>query len=210
MTTAGLFRLSGSALVLAGALFTAADVISFFIFAEQGEAYDLREIALTEAFFLQSLLTLCAGPLLLGGMFGLYVRQSEAAGGLGLIGFLSAFLGTVLVVGDFYTNTFVTPLVAREAPAFLDNPLSGILQVWLPFDFVLLGLSWLLLAVATLRARTYPRGPSWVLLVGVLFALVPFPLSKLPLCAALAWVGLHLRRVRDVVPRGPRRSKPRR
>jgi hypothetical protein len=210
MTTSGLFRLSGTALVLAASLFALAEVISFYIFTKWGEAYDLREIALTEAFFLQSLLTVFAGALLLGGMVGLYVRQSEAARKFGLVGFLLAFLVTTLVVGDFYANTLVTPLVAEEAPAFLDNPLSGILQVWLPFDFVLLGLGWLLLAVATLRAGVYSSGASWVLLVGALLALVPIPLAHLPFHAAMAWVGLQLRRVRDVTPRGRRRSKPRR
>ncbi len=210
MTTSGLFRLSGTALVLAAALFALAEVIAFYIFTEWGEAYDLREIALTEAFFLQSLLTVFAGALLLGGMVGLYVRQSEAAGKFGLVGFLLAFLVTTLVVGDFYANTFVTPLVAKEAPAFLDNPLSGILQVWLPFAFVLIGLGWLLLAVATVRAGVYSSGASWLLLVGALLALVPIPLTHLPFDAAVAWVGLQLRRVRDVTPRGHRRSKPRR
>src|SRR5829696_3956626 len=159
MTTSSLFRLSGSALVMAAALFTVAEVISFYIFADQGEAYDLREIALTSAFFLQSLLTLFAGALLLGGMVGLYVRQSEAAGRLGVIGFLLAFFATVFVEGDFYANTFVTPLLAQDAPAlFMNSPLAGILQVWLPFDFVVLALGWLVLAASTVRARVYPRG----------------------------------------------------
>jgi hypothetical protein len=210
MTSSSLLRMSGSALVLAAALFAVAEVISFYIFANQGEAYDLGEIAQTGAFFIQSLLTLLAGTLLLGGMVGLYVRQSEAAGKLGFIGFLLAFFGTALVVGDFYTNTFVTPLVAQAAPAFLDNPLSGFLQVWLPFSFVVLGLSWLLLVVATLRARVYPRGASWSLTVGALLALIPFPLANLPFYAALVWVGLYLRRVRDAAPSGRRTSKPRR
>jgi uncharacterized membrane protein (DUF485 family) len=210
MTSSSLYRLSSSALVLAAALFAVAEVISFYIFANQGEAYDLREIAQTEAFFIQSVLTLLAGTLLLGGMVGLYMRQSEIAGKLGLIGFLLAFFGTTLVVGDFYANTFVTPLVAQAAPAFLDNPLSGNLQVWLPFDFTLLALSWILLAIATIRARVYPRGPSWLLLVSVLLALVPFPLANVPFYAALVWVGLYLRRVRDPVPRGRHPSKRRR
>jgi hypothetical protein len=71
MTSSSLFRLSGSALVLAAALFAVAEVISFYIFANQGEAYDLGEIAQTETFFIQSLLTLLAGTLLLGGLVGL-------------------------------------------------------------------------------------------------------------------------------------------
>jgi hypothetical protein len=67
MTTSSLIRLSGIALVLAAALFSVAEVTSFYIFADHGEAYDLRKFALTDSFLLQSLLTLFAGALLLGG-----------------------------------------------------------------------------------------------------------------------------------------------
>jgi hypothetical protein len=116
------------------------------------------------------------------------------------------------VVGDFYANTFVTPLVAQGAPEFLDDPLSGMMQVWLPFSFGFLAFSWLLLAVCTLRARIYPRGASWFLLVGAVLALVPFPLANLPFYGALGLVGRYLMRVREGAPRrGRRRSKkPRR
>ncbi len=207
MTTSGLFRLNGFALVLAAVVFAVAEVISFSIFAAQGEDYDLAEAASSGAFFLQSLLTLFAGMLLLGGLVGFYLWQSGATGRLGVVGFLVAFFGTAFVVGDFYANTFVTPLVALGAPAFLDDPLSGILQAWLPFSFGLLAFSWLPLAVATLRARVYPRGPSWFLLVGAVLALIPFPLANLPFYGALAWAGLHLLRVRYVAPAGRRGSK---
>jgi len=197
------------ALVLAATMLAIAEVLAFYIFAQQGADYDLEQIARTSAFFLQSLLTLFAGALLLGGMVGLYVRQSEAAGRLGVIGFLLAFFGTVLVEGDFYANTFVTPLVAQAAPAFLDNPLSGFLQVWLPFDFILLALSWLLLAAATVRAGVYPRAASWLLLVSTLLALVPVPLANLPFEATLAWLGFVLLKTRDERS-SRRRSKARR
>jgi hypothetical protein len=210
VSPSSLLRLSGLALVLAAALFVIAEMIAFAIFVKAGAAYDLKLIAQSGAFFLQSLLTLFAGALLLGGMVGLYVRQSQAAGRLGLIGFVLAFFGTVLVEGDFYTNTLITPMVAQEAPAFLDNPLSGLLQVWLPFDFTLLALSWLMLAVATVRAHIYPRAASWLLLASALVALVPFPFLNIPLDAALVWLGLVLLRVpADEVPRR-RRSKSRR
>jgi len=207
VTPSGLFRLNGFALVLAAVVFAVAEVISFSIFARGGD-YDLAEVAGSGAFFLQSLLTLFAGTLLLGGLVGFYLGQSQAAGRLGLVGFLIAFFGTVIVVGDFYANTFVTPLVAQGAPEFLDNPLSGMLQVWLPFSFGVLAFSWLLLAVCTLRARVYPRGPAWFLLVGAVLALVPFPLANLPFYGALARVGLHLMRARGAAPgRGRRRNK---
>ena len=209
VTPSGLFRLNGFALVLAAAVFAVAEVIAFSIFAAQGKGYDLAEVATGGAFFLQSLLTLFAGTLLLGGLVGFYLGQSHAAGRLGLVGFLVAFFGTALVVGDFYANTFVTPLVAQGAPEFLDDPLSGMMQVWLPFSFGVLAFSWLPLAAVTLRAGVYPRGASWFLLVGAVLALVPFPLANLPFYGALAWAGLRLRllRTRDDAPSGRRGSK---
>jgi hypothetical protein len=207
VSSPSLLRLSGLALVVAAAMFAIAEMLAFTIFVKAGAAYDLKQIAQTGTFFVQSLLTLFAGALLLGGMVGLYIWQSEAAGKLGLVGFVLAFFGTVLVEGDFYTNTFVTPLVAREAPSFLDNPLSGFLQVWLPFDFTLLGLSWLMLAVATVRAHVYPRAASWFVLASVLVALVPFPLVNIPFDVALVWLGLGLLRMPTAEPPRRRRSK---
>jgi hypothetical protein len=193
-----LFRLSGLAIVLAATMFAISELLALLIFAQQGEDYDLSQIATTAIFFWQSLLTLWAGALLLGGMPGLYARQSEAAGRLGLVGFVLAFFATVFVEGDFYSNTFITPLVAQDAPAlFMNSPLAGILQVWLPFDFVVLALGWLLLAASTVRARVYPRGASWFLLLGAFVALVPVPLANLPFEAALIWLGFVLLKTRE-------------
>jgi hypothetical protein len=186
-----LFRMSGLALVLAGAMFVVAELISLSVLA-QGDVDDLRRIAGTNSFFLQAFSTLVSGIFLLGGLIGLYIRQSEDAKNLGVVGFVLAFFGTALVVGDFYTNTFITPLVALEAPSFLDNPLAGVLQVWLPFDFVLLAASWLVLCVATVRARVYPRGASWLLLGGAVLALLPLPLVNIVFETALVWLGLVL------------------
>jgi uncharacterized membrane protein len=186
-----LFRMSGLALVLAGAMFVVAELISLSVLA-QADVDDLRQIAGTNSFFLQSVTTLVSGIFLLGGLIGLYIRQSEDAKKLGVVGFVFAFFGTALVVGDFYTNTFITPLVALEAPSFLDNPLAGVLQVWLPFDFVLLAASWLVLCVATVRARVYPRGASWLLLAGAVLALLPLPLVNIVFETALVWQGLVL------------------
>jgi hypothetical protein len=180
MTPSGLFRVSAGALVLSAVAFAIAELTSLSIVAAQGGDYDFGEIARSGVFFLQSLLALLAGTLLLGGLVGIYLGQSRAAGRMGFIGFLLAFFGTALGVGDFYASTFVTPMVALGAPAFLENPLAVVLQLWSPFSFGFLALSWLLFAVATLRARVYPRGPSWLLLVGAVVTLVPFPLAKLP------------------------------
>ena len=144
-------------------------------------------------------MTLFAGALLLGGLVGFYASQCEAAGRLGFVGFVSAFFGTILA--GFYATTLVTPIVAMEAPALLENPLSGFLQLWLPFSFVLLAFSWLLLAVATARARVYSRTASWFLLTGAAVALIPLPLVNLPFDTALAYLGFVLLTTCHVQPR---------
>jgi len=211
MTSSGLFKASGAVLMLAAVAFAVAEFISLSIFADQGEDYDLRQIARSGTFFFQSLLTLIAGILLLGGLVGIYLGQAQDAGRLGFIGFLLAFFGTALGVGDFYASTFVTPMAAQGAPAFLDDPLSVVLQLWSPFSFGLIALSWFVFAVATVRARVYPRAPSWLLLIGAVVAVVPFPLAKILFYAAVGWKGLRLLRARDIATIGSRsRSEARR
>jgi hypothetical protein len=61
--------------------------------------------------------------------------------------------------------------------------------------------------VSTVRTRVYPRGASWLLLIGAVVALAPLPLDNLPFDAALAWLGFALLKERET-PR--RRSTSRR
>lgn len=69
---------------------------------------------------MQAMLFLLAGALLLVGLISTHLRQSEAAGVLGLIGFLAALLGTALVMGSFWSDLFFTPSLAQEAPELLN------------------------------------------------------------------------------------------
>ncbi|MDP8944965.1 MAG: hypothetical protein M3N03_03395, partial [Actinomycetota bacterium] len=62
MSSQNLFRMSGLALVLAGALFMVAGLISLSVLA-QGEVDEMRRIARTDSFFLQSFATLVGGIL---------------------------------------------------------------------------------------------------------------------------------------------------
>lgn len=58
------------------------------------------ELALTRIFTFQLTLYLVGLILLAVGLVGLYAHQSEAAGPLGLVGFLIAFAGTVVLRGS--------------------------------------------------------------------------------------------------------------
>ena len=72
---------------------------------------------------------LLGGVLVLLGLVGIYVRQSEESGILGLVGFLVAFFGMALLVGSAWFQLFVAPFFAVEAPGALDAEPAGMLAV---------------------------------------------------------------------------------
>jgi hypothetical protein len=135
--------------------------------------------------------------LLLVGLVGLYVGQSEAADLFGLVGFLVSFLGNALVAGAVWEATFVVPWLAREAPELLDEGPTG---WWLAFGFVLsytlAGAGVILFGVAAIRARVFPRAAAVLLTMGVVSVAVwnflPLPLPDVLLGAAVVWLGLAL------------------
>jgi hypothetical protein len=94
--------------------------------------------------------------LVLFGLSGLYISQSEAAGTLGLVGFLLAFLGPALVVGVSWAEAFIAPFLAAEAPEFLETE-----NFAFPLSLLTFVMGWLVFGVATLRARsTRARRPD--------------------------------------------------
>jgi hypothetical protein len=127
----------------------------------------------------------------------------EASGLLGLVGFVVAFIGTVLVAGFFWTSAFIAPLLAVEAPELLTvRALPGFFR-----SFVVFGFGWLLFGVATLRAGIYPRAAAVLLIVGALIIVIPWPLTSIVLDAAVVWMGYVLFRGRDTPAEQPERVR---
>ena len=81
--------------------------------------------ATTPAYPLIYTLALLGMGTLLLALTAIYTRESAALGRLGLIGYLTAFLGTVMVAGDWWFEAYAIPKIAAEAPEFLDLPPSG-------------------------------------------------------------------------------------
>jgi len=152
---------------------------------------DYVESATTGTFVAQQMLFLTGAVLLLGGLVGLYARQSEAAGRLGLAGFLVAFLGTALLVGLFFVQAFFVPYLATRFPEVLDAGEQGLLAVGFGLTFIVFPVGWLLFGVATLRARVYPRAAAILLVIGTVSTFVPVPTATVVLDVAVAWLGLH-------------------
>ena len=183
MTPTGLMRWAGLAAVLSAVSSVLGDLLSLFVDVESSET------ATTTPYALVFLLYLLGAVLLLLGLVGLYASQSEAAGVLGLVGFLAAFLGTALLVGVLWFELFITPSLAARAPGLAEAELglAGFILV-----FLLGVVGWLLFGVATLRARIYPRWAAVLLMVGGVVAFVPIPLAGIIFSVAIAWLGLVL------------------
>lgn len=88
------------------------------------------------------LLTLLAVSLLLLGLVGLYARQSAAAGTLGLVGFLVAFVGTLLLAGYWWLEAFAVPYAAEKAPALVAATPTGRLLAGGTVSFGVFALGW--------------------------------------------------------------------
>ena len=55
------------------------------------------------------------------GITGLYARQAHAAGWLGLAGYLLFSLWLVLILAFTFFEVFILPLLATEAPKFVEG-----------------------------------------------------------------------------------------
>jgi hypothetical protein len=145
------------------------------------------------------------------GLAGLYLKQAEKVGWLGLAGYLLFSLFYVFTLAFQFTEAVILPLLAIEAPNFTEGwlaissghssevnlgALPGVNSLTGLAGYVLGGL---LFSLATLRAGLLPRGAAGLLAfaaVSVLAApLLGHPLDRvlaIPMGVALAWLGYAL------------------
>ena len=185
--------MAGGVLLIIGDL-----IISFAVDFE-----NLAETAPTASHAFVFVLYLLGSVLVSAGLVGLYVRQSEAAGVLGFVGFAAAFLGTGLYVGASWAELFIAPLIANEAPEMFDAPGP---PLGLLVTFIGGAVGWLLFGVATLRARVYPRIAAVLLMIGAVISALPLNLpTGIVLDVAIAWLGFSLLTGRGVSAEQPAR-----
>lgn len=200
MFSSNLVRLGGLAAVTAGVLLLILDAWGLVLELLGAYPENFSEEAVTTGYALQSALWLVGALLLLVAAVGLYARQSELAGTLGIVGFLAALMGTGLLVGLIWANVFVAPTLAVEAPAVLDAEPAGTLAFGFLLSTTIFGLSWALFGVAMLRARVYPRVATILLIIGALLVIVPLPATGFVLEAALIWLGVICLRAEGHAP----------
>lgn len=149
--------------------------------------------------------------LFLLGIAGLYARQVEQAGWLGLAGLLLFSLSWWLQTGFVFAELLLLPLLASTAPMFVEsflgvvNGAPGEMNVaTLATTYGLVGILYLLgcllFGIATLRAGVLSRWAAGLLAVSgplalIMVTLLPHQLERLaamPMGLALAWLGYGL------------------
>ena len=192
MSSSRQIRWTGLVAILAGAMFIVSDLLDLATDSDGFGPKNLGEEVSTAAPAVQSGLTLLAGLLLLLGLAGLYFRQSEDGGLLGVVGFLVAFYGTVMAIGAFWADAFVAPSLAREELRLLGAAPPRALAAGFTLSYGSVALGWLLFGWSALRTGLYPRQASALLMIGAALTWLPLPLSGVPFSIAVACMGYAL------------------
>lgn len=138
-------------------------------------------------------LALLAMFALLLALTGLYARQVPESGKLALVGYLVAFLGTMLVAGNWWYEAFIGPALREQAPEILTTAPGGSILIGAVLTGLTFAAGWVTFGIASFRARVFPRLAAVLMTVagvgGILTLISPF---QIPLALAVGWMGLWL------------------
>jgi hypothetical protein len=201
ITTSSLIRWAGLSAMVAG--------ISYVAVGMFHQPNIVSSVTTTQWAIVHAIATAMCFFFLLG-VTGLYARQVEKAGWLGLAGFLLLSLWAVITVTFTLIEVSILPLLAIEAPTFAEGFLGIFNSSAGKTDFGVLANLWtltgplyilggLLFGIATFRAGILPRWAAVLLAVGTVLApiaaLLPpehEPKVAVPVGIALAWLGYAL------------------
>ena len=156
MSSSTLYRFSGIVLLIGGVLAIAGQLL--LITADPG----------TPLWIPGSWLALAGTLLVIVGLPGLYFKQVDRAGLLGLIGFVVTFVGFLFLVGIQTFDAFVSPTLASSAATKSLADTEAFLPL-LTFELLcglLLIVGPLLFGIATIRGGVLPRWAAIILIVG--------------------------------------------
>jgi hypothetical protein len=201
MTGANLIRQAGLSAMVAGSIFTVVGLI---------HPPNVVSSVTTSMWTFVHLLTIVMAFFGLLGIAGIYARQVEKAGWMGLAGCLLLSLWYVIVTGFTFFEAFILPLLASDSPkvaaSFLgiftgsvgETSVGALATLWTLLGVVYI-LGSLLFGIATFRAGILSRWAAALLGLGAVsspaFALLPqsfAPLAAVPVGLGLAWLGYSL------------------
>jgi hypothetical protein len=201
ITTESLIRAGGPAAIVGGLSYALVGVF---------HPPNILASVTTPAWLLVHVLAMATSILGLLGLTGIYARQAEKSGWLGLAGYLMLNFWLALILGFAFVEVFILPALATVAPPFVEswlgmfNGTAGEINLGvLPTVWTITGplyiLGGILFGIATFRAGILPRWAGVLLAIGTamgpLAALLPLDLQPkvaVPVGLALAWLGYSL------------------
>jgi hypothetical protein len=126
-------------------------------------------------------------------LVGAYGWGVHKAGRLGVIAFVTALVGTMMLGGDLWFETFAIPWIADQAPAALDTDPTMVLAIGAIASYLSFAIGWALFGIASLRARAFPKAISAAIVVSGLLGfqalLAPF---GIPIALAITSLGVWM------------------
>ena len=203
LLTPPLARQAGPLAIAAGALFAVAQLLSFVVTGPEPSATTLA----SASYRIAAVLMLVAFAGLAIAAVALHERHAVRLGRLGAVALCAALLGTFLLGGDYWFETFAVPWYSVVLPEILRIPGAGWLAVGGLTSYLAFSAGWLLFAVSAFRARVASRPACVALAAGAVVGLyAALPPWGAPLGLAVVWLGLDAARPR---PAGGGRQAPR-
>ena len=201
ITTKKLIRWSGLAAILAGSIYAGIQPI---------HPPDFLPSVTTPAWAVIMPIKLLMCLFFMLGLTGIYAKQIEEAGGLGLIGYLMLGLSWTLQTAFIFTEAFILPVLATSTPEYVEsmlgivNGIPGTMDIGaLPAIYGVVGVTYilgnLLFGIAIFRARVLPRWISGLLAIAAVITpaagLLPHAIQRyaaIPVGIAMIAMGISL------------------
>lgn len=164
----------------------------------------------TDSWVVVALLTVAFAILGLVGVTGVYLRQTEEAGVLGLIGYVALALFFLLPITFSFAEAMILPVIVDDAPGFVENfnglfngegsdGTLGALESISTVAGVLYLAGGLLFGIAVLRAKILWSWAAWFVIAGAVVAplasVVPHEVGRfaaVPFGVGLIGLGISL------------------
>jgi len=99
--------------------------------------------------------------------FGAYCWQAHRTGAFGVTATCAAVIGTMVLGGDLWFETFAVPWIADgPSPRILDGDPTFLIGIGAVTSYILFALGWFVFGITAYRARVFPRWISVAVMVG--------------------------------------------
>jgi len=192
------YRASGLSLLLGALLGIIGNVLNSALFPGNNPHQYVNGLWLATA-----LLGFIGSLLLVLGLPGLYARQAEKAGWLGLVGSALTIVAGIMFTGFSVILFLVLPWLAANAPKLAAGDGPPTIFVYILVASLLFAVGGILLGIATMQAGIFSRWAGLLVIIGAVLNLVAIPLPGIisgiigtvafvVFALGVAWIGYAL------------------